>query len=301
MIQRVLGAKNSYHARMGIVFAGFMKVLMPVIVVLPGLILFAMHPEISCSSRGTTSRPAADQGYVHLLQTLVPIGLRGLFLAALFGAIQSTVNSVLNSTATVFTLDIYKRWIAARAGDKHLVASRHRLLGVVLVIAIVLARVHRPARRQPVRLHPDALRLLRPAVRRRLPAWGSSGSGSTRRGDGGGRSSDSPGGIVMKVYLQFDAPTALGSSRDWLEPYANQAGINWAFCMVDLHRGEPGDRAARGPSRSPTKLTFNWRKLNIFDDLGNHWYTSVVTWWLLFVLVTVGLLLTFSGLVFPLR
>ena len=63
-------------------------------------------------------RSEADQGYIHMLQTLIPVGLRGLFLAALFGAIQSTVNSVLNSTATVFTLDIYKRLLHPAAGEK---------------------------------------------------------------------------------------------------------------------------------------------------------------------------------------
>jgi len=103
MIQRVLGARDGYHARMGIVFAGFMKVFLPAIVVIPGLIVFALHPEILLQSWDGV-RPEADQGYVHMLQKLVPIGLRGLFLAALFGAIQSTVNSVLNSTATIFTI-----------------------------------------------------------------------------------------------------------------------------------------------------------------------------------------------------
>ena len=60
---------------MGIVFAGFMKVFLPVIVVLPGLILFALQPEMLLQPWEDV-RPAADRGYIHLLQTLMPVGLR---------------------------------------------------------------------------------------------------------------------------------------------------------------------------------------------------------------------------------
>ena len=102
MIQRVLGAKDMYHARMGIVLAGYLKIILPAIVVLPGLILFARYPEVM-KLPWDQIRPEADKGYVTMLQSIVPIGLRGLFLAALFGAIQSTVSAVLNSTSTIVT------------------------------------------------------------------------------------------------------------------------------------------------------------------------------------------------------
>jgi len=138
MIQRVLGAKNMYHARMGIVFAGYMKILMPVIVVVPGLIMFAKFPEVMQRPWGQI-RAEADRSYVHTLQILVPVGLRGLFLAALFGAIQSTVNSVLNSTSTVFTLDIYKRMWRRDASDKEIVWVGVWATVVILIISIILA------------------------------------------------------------------------------------------------------------------------------------------------------------------
>jgi SSS family solute:Na+ symporter len=73
----------------------------------PGLILFAAHPEVM-KLPWPEIRPEADKGYILMLQTLLPAGIRGIFLAALFGAIQSTVNAVLNSTSTVFTMDIFK-------------------------------------------------------------------------------------------------------------------------------------------------------------------------------------------------
>ncbi len=138
MIQRVLGAKNAYHARMGIVLAGYMKILLPVIVVVPGLILFAQYPEVMLKP-WPEIRPEADKAYIHMLQTLIPVGLRGLFLAALFGAIQSTVNSVLNSTATVFTLDIYKRMWHREAGEKLLVRVGMISSVIILIVSIAIA------------------------------------------------------------------------------------------------------------------------------------------------------------------
>jgi len=141
MIQRVLGARNMYHARMGIVLAGYLKVILPAIVVVPGLILFA-HPDAANLLQMPLEQlraGGADRGYMQLLQIALPVGIRGLFLAALIGAIQSTVNSVLNSTATVVTLDIYRRHINKQASEKLLVKIGKWSTVVILAISILLA------------------------------------------------------------------------------------------------------------------------------------------------------------------
>jgi SSS family solute:Na+ symporter len=83
----------------------------------------------------------------------------------------------------------------------------------------------------------------------------------------------------------------------WLEPYANQAALNWLLCclvctFVSLATAPPR------PDQVGDDVTINWAKLNIFDNLGATWYTSVVTWWLLFVVLIAGLFVLFSGLVF---
>ena len=113
---------------------------MPAIVVLPGLILFAHHPEIM-KLPWDDVKPEADKGYIHLLQTLIGPGLRGLFLAALFGAIQSTVQAVLNSTSTIFTLDIYQRLLRPGSSEQHLIRVGRLSAVVILVLSIVLARL----------------------------------------------------------------------------------------------------------------------------------------------------------------
>ena len=301
MIQRVLGAKDGYHARMGIVLAGFMKVFLPAIVVIPGLIVFALHPEILLQSWDGV-RPEADQGYVQMLEKLVPAGLRGLFLAALFGAIQSTVNSVLNSTATVFTLDIYKRLFRPNADDKHLVNVGILSSVVVLVIAIVLGGFIGMLGKSLFVYIQTLYAFFAPpfaAVFLLGILW--------KRINSAGAMTAVIGGflfyVAMKAYVQFDQSIqalvpAVPDHPAWLAPYANQGIITWAFCtvvciVVSLLTAPPP------PERVTDQVTVNWAKLNIFDNLGRHWYTSVVTWWGLFVVAVASLLLVFSGLVFP--
>ena len=299
MIQRVLGAKDAYHARMGIVFAGLLKVVMPAIVVVPGLVVFAMHPEILLMEPWSDVKPAADKSFIQLIQLLVPIGLRGLFLAALFGAIQSTINSVLNSTATVFTLDIYKRWIRPGAADKDLVVMGVVSSVVVLGISIVLGGfVGRIGGNLFVYIQslyaffapPFSAIFVLGMFWRRINAQGALTSvvlGFVF-------------GIAMKAYCQFDVMIqqawlpSLPTHPVWLEPYANQGVINWFVCAavcVAVSLLTPKPR----PEQITDQLTFNWRTLNIFDNLGERWYLSVVTWWLVFVVAVAGLIVVFSG------
>jgi solute:Na+ symporter, SSS family len=287
MIQRVLGAKNMYHARMGIVLAGFMKALMPLIVVVPGLILFARYPEVM-QLPWDEIRPAADQGYVHMLQTLVPAGLRGVFLAALFGAIQSTVNSVLNSTATVFTLDIYQRVLNPRAGQQHLVRMGMASSVVILAIAIVIAGyIDRLGGSLFVYIQslyaffapPFSAVCLLGIVWRRINGAGANAAVLLGFAFG----------VGVKLYVQFDPHHVA-----WIEPFAMQAILNWALCVV-VCVGVSLVTAPPAPEQVTDQLTFNWRRLNIFDELGDHWYTSVVWWWGLFVATILALVLVFSG------
>ena len=288
MIQRVLGARNMYHARMGIVLAGYMKVFLPIIIVLPGLILFAKRPEVMLLPWDQI-QPEADMGYVQMLHSLIPIGLRGLFLAALFGAIQSTVNSVLNSTATIFTLDIYKRLLRKTASEKKLVSVGMLSSVVILAISVLLAgNISRFGGSLFVYIQslyaffapPFGSIFLLGILFRRINAKGATA----------GVFAGFALGIAMKVYLQL-AP----NPPSWLEPYGMQAIINWLCCTtvcvaVSLATPPPA------PEQVTDKLTFNWRKLNVLSQLGDRWYTSVVLWWGLFAASILALFFVFSGL-----
>lgn len=290
MIQRVLGAKNAYHARMGIVLAGFTQVFLPTIIVVPGLILFAIHPEVLLLPWKDIP-PEADKTFVSLVQALVPAGLRGLVLAALFGAIQSTVNSVLNSTATIVTLDIYRGLLRPRASNHHLVKVGMATSVIVLVAAILLAGfIGRLGESLFVYIQtlyaffapPFSAVFLLGILWRRINAAGATAavlSGFAL-------------GIAMKLYVGLSP-----SHPIWMEPYANQAALNWGFCVLVC---TAVSLATPRPSKDhlTDQLVFNWRNLNVFSDLGARWYTSVVTWWCLFILLIVALVVFFSPVVF---
>ena len=287
MIQRVLGAKNVYHARMGIVFAGYLKILLPAMVVVPGLILFAKYPEVM-KLEWNTIRPQADKGYVHMLQTLLPIGLRGVFLAALFGAIQSTVQAVLNSTATLFTFDIYKRMLNKTASEKNLVLTGRLTTLVVLVIAIVLGRYIEKLG-DGLFVYIQSLYAFFAPPFAAVFLWGVlfkriNGAGATWAVFAGFLF-----GILMKVYIQV-----VPGHMFWIEPYANQAIINWTFCSI-ICIGVSLMTAPPKPEQVTDDLTFNWRKINVLEGLGDRWYNSVVLWWSIFAVIIIGLIVLLSG------
>jgi SSS family solute:Na+ symporter len=293
MIQRVLAAKNMYHARMGIVLAGFLKILMPFIVVLPGLILFARYPEIMLQSWERV-RPEADRGYIVMLQTLVPIGLRGLFLAALFGAVQNTVNSAVNSTATIVTLDIYKRMFHKQATEKHFVKVGIWTSVFILLIAMSLAGFIQHFTGGLFEYIQTLAAFFAPP----FSAIFLLGILFKRINSQGASFAVVAGfifGILVKIYLAC-WPALFGSSvYHFVKPFNNQSLINWIFCVicclaVSLLTAPPR------PEQITDQLTFNWRKLNIFSDLGDHWYTNVIFWWALFVAIVLALVLVFSGL-----
>ncbi len=287
MIQRVLGAKDMYHARMGIVLAGYMKVIMPIIIVLPGMILFARYPEVMQLSWEEIPREA-DKGYIHMLQTLIPAGLRGLFLAALFGAIQSTVNSVLNSTATVFTLDIYKQWISPKASEKKLVFMGMISSIFILVISIVIAGfINRLSDGLFIYVQSLYTFFAPPfsAVFVLGILW--------RRINGPGAVAAVFFGFLFGFAMKFYVMT-FENHPLWIEPFANQGIINWGACAIVCIVVSLMTKPPR-PEQVTDQLTFNWKKLNMFSYLGNHWYTSVITWWSLFVILILGMVIIFSG------
>jgi len=145
IIQRTLAAKSLKEAQKGILLAAFLKLIIPVIVVLPGIAAYVMvnDPEIlaSLGEAGLQNLPSADQAdkaYPWLLQFL-PTGLKGVAFAALAAAIVSSLASMLNSTSTIFTMDIYKQYINKNASDKQTVNVGRLSAFVALVIASITA------------------------------------------------------------------------------------------------------------------------------------------------------------------
>lgn len=145
IIQRTLAAKSVPEAQKGIMFAAYLKLIVPFLVVLPGIAAFVItsDPALMASLgdvalQNMPSLAHADKAYPWLTQFL-PVGVKGVVFAALAAAIVSSLASMLNSTATIFTMDIYKEFIAPKAGDHKLVNVGRITAIVALVIACLVA------------------------------------------------------------------------------------------------------------------------------------------------------------------
>ena len=123
VIQRALAAKNLAEGQKGILFSGILKILVPVIMLFPGVIAFHLFGDL----------PDPDLAYPKLVDAVLPKPLLGFFTAVLFGSILSTYNSILNSASTLFCLDIYKPLFAPDIGDRKLVRVGKRF-GIFLAL-----------------------------------------------------------------------------------------------------------------------------------------------------------------------
>ncbi len=129
IIQRGLAAKSTKEAQYGLAFAAFLKLLVPLLVVIPGIAAYVLQADISKS----------DEAYPWLLNNIVPPGVTGLAFAALAAAVVSSLSSIINSTSTIFTMDIYKEYIKPNASNKELVRVGRIVAFVALLIATLIA------------------------------------------------------------------------------------------------------------------------------------------------------------------
>ena len=145
IIQRTLAAKSLKESQKGILMAAILKIFIPLIVVIPGIAAYVMTQDTevmaNLGSAGADTIPsmeAPDKSYPWLLQFL-PAGLKGLAFAALCAAIVSSLASMLNSTSTIFTMDIYKPYINKTANDKQMVNTGRWSAAGALVIGAIMA------------------------------------------------------------------------------------------------------------------------------------------------------------------
>ncbi len=344
LIQKIFGARDMFHARMGMTFASYLKLLLPLIVVVPGMIYFAINPSLllldptaayadqlaseaameagaaepteemkqqavveaprrfqqlsphdQAKLRLAAIRPEADKTYVKLLEGYVPIGIRGFLLAALFGAIQSTVSAVLTSTSTVITVDGVKRYWLPQLTERQTVAWGRWITALLLVISVVMG-VYISSLKASLFVYiqelftyfapPFSALFLLGTLWRRINGYGAMATAVVGL----------LFGLGMKVWLRTFGPlpgTSLADVHAFLGPYANQGVVNWAFCIVVcviVSLLTPPPR----PEQVTDELTFNWSKMDFGGGLGNHWYSSVPLWWALSLLLMFGFVLLFS-------
>ena len=129
IIQRALAAKSTQEAQKGIMFAAFLKMIMPLIIVLPGVAAAILAPDLA----------APDRAYPTVMN-LLPSGILGLVFAALIAAIVSSLASMMNSISTIFTMDLYRNFKPGEESEGELVRTGRIASFSAIVIAMILAR-----------------------------------------------------------------------------------------------------------------------------------------------------------------
>ncbi len=131
IVQRALGAKNLIEAQKGLLYTGVLKILIPLVIILPGVIGFYYF--------GETYYDTQDSVYPELVKKVLPLGFAGFFAAVVMGAVLSTFNSVLNSAATIFSIDVYKRHLNKYASERNMVRVGKLVSSILAIFAILTA------------------------------------------------------------------------------------------------------------------------------------------------------------------
>ncbi len=131
IVQRCLGAKNEWHAKASMLWGAFLKMFIPVLVIFPGLIAIILAPGLD----------DGDQAVPTMIRSLLPPGLAGLLFAAFFAGLMSSVDSTLNSTATMWTKDVYQRFLKKEASDQHYLLVGRVATIVLLALGVITAPV----------------------------------------------------------------------------------------------------------------------------------------------------------------
>jgi SSS family solute:Na+ symporter len=138
--QRTLAAQTLRQGQLGILFAATIKLVIPFIIIFPGIMAYQLY-QAELTAPGATT----DAAYPLLIRNLVPIGLRGFIFAAITGAVISTLGSMLNSVSTILTMDLYKRHWKSDATPRSIVRiGRVATLAFVVIVCLIAPRLGDP-------------------------------------------------------------------------------------------------------------------------------------------------------------
>jgi SSS family solute:Na+ symporter len=289
IVQRVLSAKDEWHARMGVISAGFLRILTPLFFVVPGIAAVKLFPHLE--------KP--DHAYLMLVKTLIPTGLKGLILAGMAAALMSTVSTVLNSTSTLLTIDIYKKLLRPNASDRDQVFFGMVTGVVVLVISIYISFLYIERPESLFVLVQQVFFYIAPpfAVVFLLGLlW--------RRANATAAVTTIISGFVFLWLLQngislhipnlfsIDLPP-LWDSFTWITPYKkayqHSALISWVFCMIVMIV-----TSLLTPPPPPEKIEhiiWNRSYLNLPPDERAQYrgWKNFIIWWALFVAIVLSI------------
>ncbi|MBD3267218.1 sodium/solute symporter [bacterium] len=279
-IQRCLGAKSEWDAKMGVIGCAFLKIFLPLIIVFPGLIAFAKYgPGL-----------ADDAVYVRMVNDyMTPLG-KGMLLAALIAAIMSTVSSVLNSSSTIWAMDIHKQYINKDAAEGELVAVGRWATLIIIGISTLLA---------PFLFYwsggifiyiQDMAAFFAPPISVIFLAaffW--------RRAHSRSATTTLVVGIVFGLLLKVFAETWGPDGVATLKPLLNRAAISWGVCFAVLILSTlllP--RSPREQYDPDAIWNWQWAKLPPAERPRNAGARNLLFWWAVLILCSIGLFVYFG-------
>jgi SSS family solute:Na+ symporter len=274
MVQRVLSAKDEWHARMGVILAGFLHIITPAFFVLPGIAAVKLYPDLE--------KP--DNAYLLLVKSLVPTGFRGLILAGMAAALMSTVSSVLNSTSTLLTMDLYRKVINPNATDRQQVRFG-QISGIVALVASVLIAFYF------VDSHEALFRLVQRIFFFIAPPfavvflmgllW--------RRTNGTAAVTTIVAGFAFRLIWEFLLLPYIPALREYRAAYRNGALINWVFCMITI---VVVSQLTKPPPLEKTRgIIWNPRYAELPEEERRRYrgWKDYRLWWFLFVAITLAI------------
>jgi solute:Na+ symporter, SSS family len=297
LIQKVFAAKDMYHARMGIVFASFLKLLVPLVVVFPGLIYFAIEVNNPSSFLHTQSweymNDEVNNTYIVMVRDYVPVFLVGILMAAFFGAIQSTISSVINSTSTIFTMDFYQNFFNKNPSEKQIVKVGQITGIIILILAIAFAIVLGSVKTNLFVFIQASYTFIGPpfsAIFLLGMLW--------KKVSGKDALLTLAASFCLSLFLKYLEFGSLANSESEIagiiKPFGNQGLITWIFAMVvcsisAIFTPNPlSEQVGEG-------LVFNIDDKTVLKaGLGTKWYNSVTFWWALAFGIMLAIIFYFS-------
>ncbi len=218
IVQRTLAAKNEWHARMGVVFTDYLKFLMPLIIIVPGLLAPQLFPKLE--------KP--DMAFPTLVKELLPPGLVGLVMAGLVAAVMSHLSGAVNSCTTIMTVDLYLAHWRKQADERQAVWFGKLAGAVIVVLGILWAVVLLGHSDKPVFIYLlNAYGYVTPGIAtmfllgilwRRTTHAGALTAGALT--------------IPLSVLLEKTAPMLPWGLAPYVEPFMNRTGIVFWLCML---------------------------------------------------------------------
>lgn len=270
MIQRVLSARSTWDGMMGVVFAGFINLARPLVTCLLGLIVYhwldVMHRDPSLLP------DRQDETFPYALATFAPSGIRGVILAGFLAAVMSTVSALANSIATIFSLDVYRRFWRKQAGDAELIAVGRLAAGTALALGAFVA---------PAVAHVGLFKYFQSGVTYMATPFISVVLLGLfwRRTNYAGAIAGLAGGLLIQIGLAV-ALWAAGSTLHWLYVGALAQVLTMALIAVVSLATPPPTREQVEP--------FTWRPkwLSTYDDSGKRrpWWQQLKLWFAIYAL-----------------